>query len=270
MLTLPALNEIQSDADLKVCCAAVYQSQWARLLLGESFHPGGLALTRRIGELLDLRPSDRILDVASGQGTSAIFLAQEFGCTVVGVDYGPESVTQANEAARAAGLADRVQFEQGDAERLPFPDGSFAAVICECAFCTFPNKAVAAAEFYRILGDNGRIALSDLTRHGPLPPELESLIAWIACIADAQPLARYEALLQAAGFHLTGAESHDEALAELVRSVQGKLLAAELMVKLGKLDLPEADFVQAKQIAKSAATAVRQGQLGYVIVTAVR
>ncbi len=263
------MQNCPTDAELKFCCAAVYQSEWARLLLGESFHPGGLALTRRIGELLDLRPSDRVLDVASGLGTSAIFLAQEFGCTVAGVDYGPESVAQANEAARAAGLAGQVHFEQGDAERLHFPDGSFDAVICECAFCTFPHKAVAAAEFYRVLGNNGRIALSDLTRNGPLPPELESLIAWIACIADAQPLARYQALLQAAGFHLTGAERHNKALADLVRSVQGKLLAAELMVKLGKLDLPEADFAQAKKMAKSAATAVRQGKLGYVVVTAV-
>lgn len=268
MLELPPLEAVQSDEELKFCCAAVYQSQWARLLLGESFHPGGLTLTRRIGELLDLRPSDRVLDVASGPGSSAIFLAQEFGCTVTGVDYGPEAVAQANEAARTAGVAGRVHFEQGDAEQLSFPDGSFDAVICECAFCTFPNKAGAAAEFYRVLGGNGRIALADLTRSGRLPPELESLIAWIACIADAQPLARYEAFLQTAGFHLTGAERHDEALAELVRSVQGKLLAAELLVKLGKLDLPEADFAQAKKMTKRAATAVRQGKLGYGVVTA--
>jgi len=73
---------------LKQCCARLYESDIARLLLGESFHPGGLKLTQRLGEILGLGPDSRVLDVASGKGTSAIFLAQRFGCEVVGVDYG--------------------------------------------------------------------------------------------------------------------------------------------------------------------------------------
>src|SRR5260370_41659650 len=74
--------------ELKACCAAVYASDWARLLLGESFHPGGLALTERLGTLLDLGPGKRVLDIAAGQGSSAIFLAQRFGCEVIGAEYG--------------------------------------------------------------------------------------------------------------------------------------------------------------------------------------
>ncbi len=46
--------------ELKACCAAVYASDWARLLLGESFHPGGLALTERLGTLLDLESISRL------------------------------------------------------------------------------------------------------------------------------------------------------------------------------------------------------------------
>src|SRR5260370_39336051 len=74
--------------EIKACCATVYASDWARLLLGESFHPGGLALTERLGTLLDLGPAKRVLDIAAGQGSSAIFLAQRFGCEVIGVEYG--------------------------------------------------------------------------------------------------------------------------------------------------------------------------------------
>ncbi len=51
-------------------------------LLGESFHPGGAALTERLGQLLALTPESRVLDAASGKGTSAVLLAQRFGCTV--------------------------------------------------------------------------------------------------------------------------------------------------------------------------------------------
>ena len=90
------------SAELKSCCAAVYQSDFARMLLGDSFHPGGQRLTARLGEHLGLGPGSRVLDVASGKGESAIFLARQFGCEVVGVDFGPQSVGEANTRAEGA------------------------------------------------------------------------------------------------------------------------------------------------------------------------
>src|SRR6516165_9932867 len=142
------------------------------MLLGDSFHPGGTRLTERLGELLGLGPQSRVLDIASGTGTSALFLAERVGCEVVGVDYGSHNVEQSNAGATARSLDKRVNFRTGDAERLPFPDGSFDAVICECAFCTFPDKTAAAAEFLRVLRSGGGIGLSDLTRGSALPEEL--------------------------------------------------------------------------------------------------
>ena len=63
-------------------------------------------------------------------------------------------------------MAHLVRFEQGDAERLTLDDGQFDAVICECAFCTFPDKRAAAAEFARVLKPGGTVGLTDLTRSG--------------------------------------------------------------------------------------------------------
>jgi len=263
----------QDDADtneLKTCCAAAYQSEWARLLLGESFHPGGLALTERLGALLKLGPGRRALDVAAGQGTSAIFLAQRFGCAVVGVDYGGESTRRAAEAAERAGVAHLVRFEQGDAERLAFADERFDAVICECAFCAFPDKRAAATEFRRVLRPGGLVGLSDLTRSGALPEDLRGLLAWIACIADAQPLEQYVNYLEDAGLSVNLTERHDDALSSLVQEIRARLLGAELLVKLKKIDLPGADFEQAKALARSAAEAVKAGTFGYAVVTAAR
>lgn len=268
MLDLPDLQNVETDAELKSCCTAVYESQWARLLLGDSFHPGGLDLTGRIGELLQLQAGDRVLDVASGLGTTAFFLAETFGCEVVGVDYGRIAVQEANQLAIEKGLAHLVSFKHGDAEQLPFEDHSFDAVICECAFCTFPNKSVAAVEMSRVLQRNGRLGLSDLTRSGTLPPELETLIAWIACIADAQPVEVYQTYLHKAGLMSMQVEAHDGALAELIHDVRGKLLGAELMLRLGKLNLPDVDFSEVKKIARIAAESVRQGKLGYSIFVA--
>lgn len=183
-LTAPA-EEVQS------CCANIYESDLARLLLGDSFHPGGLTLTQRLGELLALDPSKRVLDVAAGKGASAIFLARRFGCEVEGVDYSARNVAEATRAAQEAGAGGLVRFHQGDAERLPFEDGEFDAVVCECAYCTFSNKAAAAREFYRVLRPDGSVGLSDLTRTGELGPELQTLLAWVACLGDARPVEEY-------------------------------------------------------------------------------
>src|SRR6516162_5172424 len=99
-------NNLSAQPDtLKRCCSAAYESDFARMLLGDSFHPGGLDLTGHLGVLLDLRPGLRILDVASGKGESAIFLAKEFGCDVVGIDFGPQTVADATERAAAAGMS---------------------------------------------------------------------------------------------------------------------------------------------------------------------
>src|SRR5580700_10126486 len=192
-MTVPA-----ESADLKSCCATVYQSDFARLLLGDSFHPGGQRLTARLGEQLGLGHGDRVLDVASGKGESAIFVARQFGCQVVGVDFGPRNVDEANSRAAAARVAHLASFVEGDAERLNFPDAGFDAVLCECAFCTFPDKRTAASEFARVLRPGGGAGLSDLTRSATLPPELTGLLAWVACIADARPVEEYAAYLRGA------------------------------------------------------------------------
>lgn len=258
-MTLPG----STTAEVKTCCAALYETDYARLLLGDSFHPGGLELTERLGNLLELNPGQRVLDVASGTGASAVFLAERFGCEVVGLDYSTELVGQARGLAREAGLEHLVRFDHGDSERLPFPDGAFDALICECSFCTFPDKRSAANEFARVLRPGGQVGLSDITLKGPLPPELTGLLAQIVCIADAQPLDRYEALLEGAGFRIDRVEPHPEVLESTVRDVQARLLGAELILKVKKIELPGVDLKQARGVAANAAKAVEQGTLGY-------
>jgi ubiquinone/menaquinone biosynthesis C-methylase UbiE len=253
---------------LKACCAELYESDWARLLLGDSLHPGGLELTERLGSLMELNQGERVLDVAAGTGTSAIFLANRFDVEVVGIDYGKESVAAASVAAVGAGLGDQVRFGQGDAERLPYDEGALDAVICECAFCTFPDKAAAAGEFFRVLRPGGRLGLSDLTRTGPLTPELDGLLAWISCIADALPKAEYVRRLEAAGFSVDLVEPHDEALQRTVGDVRTKLLTAELFTKLKRLELTGIDLAEATNLARSAAEAARDGKLGYSLLVA--
>ncbi len=256
------------DAVVKQCCATFYGSDFARMLLGDSFHPGGIRLTQRLGELLGLNESSQVLDIASGRGTSALHLATTFKCMVTGVDLSRENVTAATVAANEQGLNELTHFVLGDAEQLPFPDASFDAIVCECAFCTFPGKAAAAREFSRVLKPGGQVGISDLTRPEEQIPELEGLLAWVACIGDALSVEKYTSILQASGMRIECTEEHNGALEEMVREVQSRLLGIEIMAGLGKLQLPGVDLQTAKQFAKAAGEAIHKGSLGYTVIVA--
>ena len=251
---------------MKLCCATAYQRDAVALILGESYHPGGLDLTRRLAGRLDLRTGQKVLDVASGPGATAFLLAAEFGVAVEGVDLGEQSVAGANAKAAANGLADQVRFTVGDAERLPLPDGSVDAVVCECAFCTFPDKATAAAEMARVLKPGGRIGITDVTLDpARLHEELRTLAGWVACLADARPVEQYVELLAGAGLEVVHQESHDAALARMIEQIDARLVAFR-MTKVPALD--GIDFDTARQRVALAAQAVRDGIAGYTLLVA--
>jgi len=261
---------VDSSSDVKQCCARLYESDVASLLLGDSFHPGGAALTERLGHLLNLTRDSHVVDVASGRGTSAFHLARRFGCRVSGIDLSQQNVDRAAGEAVRLGLADRVRFECGDAEHLPLANESVDAVICECAFCTFPDKPQAAREFARVLRRGGRVGLSDITRRGDRSDELNDLTAWIACLADARAAEAYAAWLADAGLAGTVVEAHDDALKELVREIGSRIFAAEVLAALKKTDLPGIDFEAARRLAHQARVAVDKGEIGYAIVCATK
>lgn len=256
---------LTEPAQVKQCCANVYGSDAVKFLLGESFHPGGAELTSELASHLKLTAGSVVLDVASGKGTSAYLLAEKFGCRVTGIDLSEENIEQSRGEARTRKLEPLVWFQLADAERLPFADASFDAVLCECAFCTFPDKRTAAREFARVLKPAGRVGVSDLTRTSASLPELDGLLAWIACIGDAQPLDSYVNWLTGAGFSMILAEEHDTCLRQMVQQIRGKLLLAEVLRGLKKLDLPGLNLEQAKEFARAADAAVLAGQLGYGI-----
>jgi len=260
---------------IKTCCADLYAQDWVRLLLGNTFHPGGAALTRHLGALLQLGPDDHVLDVASGPGASALELARTFGCRVTGVDFSAEQVTRANVASAAADLADRVQFQQGDAEQLLFDDGRFDALVCECAFCTFPDKPSAASELFRMLRPGGRLGLSDIALDPALlPASLQGVLGVVACIADARPAEEYVELLAAAGFGEVQVEDHAAALSELVKQIDVRLLALKVAAALGKhpggTSLGVVDLTKAKPLLAEVRAQIAAGHATYVAITAVK
>lgn len=264
-------RNVGDPAEVKACCAAAYSTDAVALVLGPSYHPGGLALTRRLADVLELSPGQRVVDVASGPGTTARLLAAEYGVIVDGVDLGEAAVERARAASAPADVADmtgRVRFHRGDAERLPLPDGIADAVVCECAFCTFPGKEAAAAEFARVLRPGGRVGITDVTVAGAgLPAELTTMAAWVACIAGARPAQEYAAILGAAGLKVVSAEAHDDALAQMIGQIEARVRLLR-MTAAGQLAAAGVDTGAVLRYSALAGRAVAGGLIGYRLLVA--
>ncbi|MBI4514073.1 MAG: class I SAM-dependent methyltransferase [Gemmatimonadetes bacterium] len=134
-------------------------------------HPGGLEITRELAHRCRILPGTRVLDVASGTGESACLLAEELGARVVGLDVSDRMVGRARAKAVHQALAE-VEFLPADAHRLPFEDGTFDAVLCECTLCLFEKE--------RALADLEAIDRSHLLRNwiGLTRKELGGLRQW--------------------------------------------------------------------------------------------
>jgi arsenite methyltransferase len=249
--------------DLKARCATFYESEPVRLLLGDRVHPGGERLTRRLADLVGISSGDRVLDVASGRGTTARLLAAERGATVLGVELSPRLTTGAEQAASQDGLGHLVTFRTGDAERLPVDGPRFDVVLCECALCTFPDQAAAVGGFRRSLRPGGRIGLADVTLdRDRVPRELDTPIGRVACVAGARPASGYEHLLLANGFVDVVIEPHPEAALAVVDSIRDGLESMRGSLR-AFFDVPAA-----LRVADIAAAAVHDGTIGYALITA--
>jgi SAM-dependent methyltransferase len=147
-----------------------------------------MIVAEQLCDTADLHAGWRVLDVATGSGNAAIAAAR-LGCTAVGIDYVPELLERGRERAAAEGL--EVELIEGDAEALPFADGSFDAVTSVFGSMFAPNHAQAASELLRVCRPGGTIALASWTpdgfvgelfrttaAHVPPPPGVASPMLW--------------------------------------------------------------------------------------------
>jgi len=114
-------------------------------------------------EAVDLRSTDRVLDVAAGNGNASLAAARR-RADVVSTDYVPELLAQGLRRAEAEGLA--MATRVADAENLPFPDGAFDVVLSTFGVMFAPDQARAASELLRVVRPGGRIGLANWTPDG--------------------------------------------------------------------------------------------------------
>jgi ubiquinone/menaquinone biosynthesis C-methylase UbiE len=114
-------------------------------------------------EQLAIQPGSRVLDVACGTGNTAVPAARA-GAVVTGVDIASNLLEQAKKRATAAGL--NIQFHEGDAEDLPFPDNTFDVVITMFGAMFAPRPDRVASELLRVCKSGGQIAMANWTPRG--------------------------------------------------------------------------------------------------------
>lgn len=114
--------------------------------------------------LLGIADGEHVLDVGCGSGAVTREIARYVGSRgrVVGLDPSPELLAVARELAQKAGVGDRVEFREGDALRLPFPDRSFDVVLCVTVLSHVRRGEAAIPELARVLRSGGRLGVFDL------------------------------------------------------------------------------------------------------------
>ncbi len=244
----------------------VYENKLLQFLLGPSLHPGGLNLSRRLAEKLTISSNDLVLDVASGLGETARFIAREFGCRVYGLDLSKSLVGEAVPSVDGAG----VDFANGDAERLPFKANSFNAVISECSMCLLPGLRGGLSEMFRVLRSGGRLGMTDMATRGPLQPELEEVLMSFLCLSNKASPSGYEKLLEETGFRHVARSDETDSLRGLLEGIRKRLLLAELLTGIGKLSIPKDQLARGKRLLTLAEEAVEKGTLSYVMLTATK
>jgi len=119
-----------------------------------------------------IQPGERVLDLGCGAGTDTLVAAQMVGPTgsVTGIDMTEEMLAKARASVACLGAAN-VELLAGDAESLPFPDGSFDVVISNGVIDLIPDKDAVFSELFRVLVDGGRIQIADVTIQRPVSEE---------------------------------------------------------------------------------------------------
>ncbi len=178
---------------------------------------------KRLIPWLGLAPDEHVLEVASGSGGPALYLARTTGCRVTGIDVNEGGVANASRLASDAGLAERARFQVVDANaKLPFDEGSFDGIVSIDAMNHLPNRLGVLREWQRVLRPGRRALFTDpVVVTGPVTSEELALRSSIGVFIFV-PLGANERLLAQAGLRLV----HQEDVTDNAAAVSERWRAA--------------------------------------------
>ena len=169
-------------------------------------HYGGIEVVDALATRAGIQPEHHVLDICSGMGGPARWIAHRIGCRVTGIDFTQSRVDAAQRLTKRVKLDHLVDFKQGDATALPLPAATFDVVMSQEAWLHIPDKAAVISEAVRVAKPGSVIAFTDAVLLTPLSANEEARLATemhAPGIASAQ---RYLDLLREQGCTLTSHE----------------------------------------------------------------
>lgn len=177
----------------------------------DQFHGRGQEATEQIAGQLPVAAGDRVLDVGSGFGGPARYVAHRFGCHVTGIDLTAEFCALARDLNARLGLQDRVDIHEGSALDLPFADGAFDGAYSMNVSMNIADRAGLYGELFRVLKPGAWLLLSEIARGEsgtvlyPTPWAASEETSFLSTPAETR------SDLEAAGFEVVRLESALEA-----------------------------------------------------------
>lgn len=253
-------------AAIAACCSAVYGHPFAARIVGDSFHPGGLAGTRDMLTAAAPLTGASLLDVGCGLGASSRLARDAFGLEVTAIDVSQAVLDQAAGRGDAGGI----DWRQADAEALPFGDATFDHVLAECVLSAIPGSR-ALPEIRRVLRPGGSLLLSDVRRSGEPIGALEEhpLLGAALCVSTAWTPGEFERAASAASFTTVRAWDRDEAIVALLDRIEGRLTIARDLLAGSALPTDAAgvfggmDGASVRRLITSVRGSVESGDIGY-------
>ena len=209
----------------------IYRTIWGdNLHLGvpcsrECPHPEAMQHTNEImANAAPLGAGMRVLDLGCGYGSTARYLAGNFGCRVTGVNISEKELELARSRGREAGLDDLLRFEYGDFHRLGYADASYDVVWSQEAFLHAADKNAVLMECMRVLKAEGSLIFTDITVARDTPDEDRAKIYDRVKSPDMWDFDDYRGALSKLGFTIAREEDWSQYVARSYAWVRERLV----------------------------------------------
>lgn len=198
-------------------------------------HFGGVEANDILIAKAGIERGHRVLDVCSGMGGPARYIADRVGCKVVGLDFTRSRFQAAQRLTKMARLERLVTFEHGNALDMPFADAQFDVVIGQEAWCHVPEKPKLIAECVRVTKPGGVVAFTDILRKQALSSDEMDRLCREMTFPTLESLEGYTALLEARGCRMVARDDLSELWTQILvkRLAMYRSLGAQTAAKFG-------------------------------------
>lgn len=199
-------------------------------------HYGGIEANSVLASKAGITQSDHVLDVCSGIGGPARWLAHQIGCHVTGLELTESRCQAANRLTAMVRLDEKVKFRGGNALAMPFADATFDVAVSQEAFVHVPDKPRLIRECARVVRYGGRLAFTDIVQRGTLDDRERARLREEMAYPSVETIDGYRKLLQDSGCEGIQTEDLSDEWARILvsRLAMYRSLRASTVAKFGE------------------------------------